>query len=458
MRAHPTVVECLAAVPSATRPTARTLKRATRRAAASQAIFLADASKRLAGSLDLQVTSRCLADLSVPELGEACIVYLLADGHTVGQLAAAKHVDADREALLTALAQTAFREPHGWQPLLRAASSGRCAILSQLHTAALLGDGRPPHILLGELGIKTAILVPVLAGEHTLAVLVFLTDRTRHYTPTRVRLGQELASRFALALEAAHLYRACKASLDATQESLATTIHDVMSPLTCIKGTAQRLHRIKPSITDAAATSEFAGRLETIDAAVNRMAAALSSLLQTTRPMPDDWAKPECQRTDLACLVRRTVAVEQLMARQHSIRVGDALPCLEGPWDADRLERLLSNLIGNAVKYSAPGGCIEISLTCDLDNEGRWAVLRVADHGVGIPARDLPFVFEPFHRGSNVGSVSGTGLGLASVWQTVKACDGRLWLESEEGKGTRVTVRLPLDADPPLTVATSTPH
>jgi signal transduction histidine kinase len=69
----------------------------------------------------------------------------------------------------------------------------------------------------------------------------------------------------------------------------------------------------------------------------------------------------------------------------------------------------------------------------------------VIDHGVGIPARDLPFVFEPFRRGSNVGSVSGTGLGLASVWQTVKASDGRLWVESDEGKGTRVTVHLPLD-------------
>jgi signal transduction histidine kinase len=68
---------------------------------------------------------------------------------------------------------------------------------------------------------------------------------------------------------------------------------------------------------------------------------------------------------------------------------------------------------------------------------------RVSDEGVGIPAGDLPFVFERFRRGSNVGDVDGTGLGLASVWQTVKTHDGRLWVDSEEGKGTRVTVRLP---------------
>jgi len=81
-------------------------------------------------------------------------------------------------------------------------------------------------------------------------------------------------------------------------------------------------------------------------------------------------------------------------------------------------------------------------------------VLRVADRGLGIPARDLPFVFEPFQRGSNVGGIAGTGLGLASVWQAVKLHAGRLWIESEEGQGTRVTVRLPL----PLTPAPTSTH
>jgi signal transduction histidine kinase len=105
---------------------------------------------------------------------------------------------------------------------------------------------------------------------------------------------------------------------------------------------------------------------------------------------------------------------------------------------------MLGNLIGNAVKYSPRGTSVEVSLADDTDADGSWAVLRVADKGLGIPAGELPFVFEPFRRGSNVGGVVGTGLGLASVWQTVKTHDGRLWLDSQEGEGTCVTVRLPL--------------
>jgi signal transduction histidine kinase len=120
----------------------------------------------------------------------------------------------------------------------------------------------------------------------------------------------------------------------------------------------------------------------------------------------------------------------------------------------DHIERMLCNLIGNAIKYSPSGSMIEVSLACEMDDDGRCAVLRVSDRGMGIPASDLPFVFEPYRRGSNVGCVEGTGLGLASVWQTVKTHDGRLWVDSEEGQGTCVTVRLPVE--PRITVARST--
>jgi signal transduction histidine kinase len=86
---------------------------------------------------------------------------------------------------------------------------------------------------------------------------------------------------------------------------------------------------------------------------------------------------------------------------------------------------------------------VQVSLASEEDADGRWTVLRVADQGVGIPAPDLPFVFEPYRRGSNVAAMSGTGLGLASVWQTVKMHDGRVSVQSDEGHGTTVTVRLP---------------
>src|SRR5262249_39084952 len=137
-----------------------------------------------------------------------------------------------------------------------------------------------------EMGFKTAALVPVVDrdGARTLAVLILLSERARHYGVYRLRLVEDLASRFGLALEAAQMYQACQIALQDNGQSLATTIHDLMSPLTFIKGTAQRLRRVERSIIDPEAMVEMRRRLEAIDEAANRMASALTALLQTTRP------------------------------------------------------------------------------------------------------------------------------------------------------------------------------
>jgi signal transduction histidine kinase len=217
-----------------------------------------------------------------------------------------------------------------------------------------------------------------------------------------------------------------------------------MSPLTYIKGTAQRLRRLEDGIADPPTRSELRTRLEAIDSAANRMASALTALLQTSVPSPENSRRRSGTRVDLVDLVLRSVDEHQLLARHHSLRIGEAPTSLVGTWDTHRIERMLGNLIGNAIKYSPPGSTVEVSLASEEDSDGRWGVLRVTDQGVGIPPSDLPFVFEPFHRGSNVGSIAGTGLGLASVWQTVRMHDGRLSVNSEQGKGTCMTVRLPL--------------
>jgi signal transduction histidine kinase len=384
-----------------------------------------------------------MAEVSVPELGEACLIYRFLEGETGNQLAAVRHVDAARQPLLAGLAELAFREPHGLQPVLGAASTGHPVVLSQLETAQLLGDGRPAHVLLSDIGVKTAVLVPVAQDERMLAVALFLANRARYYTPLRVRLAQELISRFSLALTAAYAYQDCKTLLDGMQETLAAAIHDLSSPITYIKGTVQGLRRTTPLDAEWSPSSEISARLNAVDSAANRMASTLSGLLQATRPFPPAPRASGCG-TDLVALTHRVVGLEQMIARDHSIRVNEAAAELRGAWDAAQLERMLANLIGNAVKYSPTGTCVDINVGTEVDGDGQWAVLQVTDQGVGIPARDLPFVFEPFRRGSNVGSVAGTGLGLASVWQVVKACGGRLGIDSEEGRGTSITVRLPL--------------
>jgi signal transduction histidine kinase len=156
-----------------------------------------------------------------------------------------------------------------------------------------------------------------------------------------------------------------------------------------------------------------------------------------------------CQPTDLTELVTRAVAESQATTEQQHLQL-EAVPTLVGEWDTARLERVVANLLDNAVKYSGDAKQIIVNLTRDDAGAEPLAVLTVQDFGIGIPAEDLPRIFERFHRGSNVGGVAtGSGLGLAGARQIVGQHGGTLTVASQVGQGSTFTVRLPLTSPSP---------
>jgi signal transduction histidine kinase len=108
--------------------------------------------------------------------------------------------------------------------------------------------------------------------------------------------------------------------------------------------------------------------------------------------------------------------------------------------DPSRLQRVLTNLIANAVKYSATGSRVAVRIA----RQDGAAVVTIADEGRGIPPTDMPYIFERFRRGSNVEGISGTGIGLTAAKQIIELHGGTIGVESTEGVGSTFTVRLPL--------------
>jgi signal transduction histidine kinase len=185
--------------------------------------------------------------------------------------------------------------------------------------------------------------------------------------------------------------------------------------------------------------------LDTINSVAARMATQVDELLDAAALRTGQPLALKPQATDLVAVARHAAATYQQTTDRHHIDVATDEDEVVGLWDGPRLERVLGNLLSNAVKYSPGGGAICVGIATEQADGAGWAVLSVQDHGVGIPTGDLPRLFEPFHRSANVvGRIAGTGIGLAAVYQIVTQHGGTVSAESEEGKGSTFTVRLPL--------------
>jgi PAS domain S-box-containing protein len=130
---------------------------------------------------------------------------------------------------------------------------------------------------------------------------------------------------------------------------------------------------------------------------------------------------------------------------KHTVSFVAHVPNFVYPTDRALLRRAIINLLSNAVKYSPAGGAVQINLS----SEDRALLIRVADHGIGIPAADQKHLFDGFHRGSNVRTIQGTGLGLAMVKQVVDIHGGSIDCESELNRGTTFRIKFPLKEQAP---------
>ena len=231
---------------------------------------------------------------------------------------------------------------------------------------------------------------------------------------------------------------------DARREFVANVSHELRTPLTNIRSYTETLLDAAGDIP-LDTEKQFLG---VISSESERMARIVTDLLTLSKL---DYGRMELRMTrfSLADMLRNVANAMKLTAQDsgHELQVDtpDDLPAIVG--DRERIEQVVVNILSNAVKYTPAGGHIRLAACTVPNNRVR---ITVEDDGVGIPASDVPRLFERFYRVDKARSraAGGTGLGLAIAKEIVEQHEGKIALASEYGKGTTVTITLPTDLTP----------
>jgi PAS domain S-box-containing protein len=417
-------------------------------AANDRLAFLTEATTALAASLDYETTLASIVRLALDYFADWCSIYLVdeagarswaasltrdpAKQHYVEEL----HHDYPPERLPSTLVSR----------VLTSGEPGLVPVVDEAFMYAVAVDERHVEIFKA-IGPSSYMVVPLLLHGATRGVLVLaITGSGRVYDEADLALAQELARRAVVAIEQARLYSAeqraraeAEQAVRARDVFISVAAHELRTPLTALLGQVQLLQR------RAARENHLIPRdqqtIETVAAQARRLDTLVLAMLDVAR-IEQGQLRLDLATLDLRELARRVVAEVQPTLERHTI--GYAAPDAPAPvrGDALRLEQVVQNLLGNAVKYSPGGGQIHLR----LELLGDEVAFSVRDEGMGIPAGALPSLFERFFRAENVDNrkISGLGIGLYVVREIVARHGGAIDVQSTEGQGSTFTIRLPL--------------
>jgi signal transduction histidine kinase len=286
--------------------------------------------------------------------------------------------------------------------------------------------------------------VPLIVDRRPMGALGLTWPERRAFDDADRTFMQAVGQQIAVALERARLVEAERQARAAAEEAvrlhdefLAIVSHDLRAPLAAIRARAQLVRRR----ARLGRPGDVEPSMAMIEASAAQMSAQINELIDLARLKSGQPLALELVEVDVLALTQSAIEELAYDTEQHPIDLTTDLESLSGTGDPVRLKRVLTNLLTNAIKYSPDGGPISVV----VEQDGDWAVIHVQDHGLGIPASDLPFIFERFRRGSNVtGRIPGEGLGLAGARQVVQQHGGTLHVLSTENLGSTFTVRLPL--------------
>ena len=418
---------------------------------AARTRLLAEASRVLASSLDVDATLAHVARLAVPMLGDWCVIDVAAEHDGARRLAVA-HADPGRDEAARVLERLGPDDepiPCGAPQALRTGRTELVASITEADLAAVRDPTR--RALLAELGVRAQLCVPLVARGRTLGAFTFvLGEPARAFTPDDVALAEDLAQRAALAVDNARLYREAERASAAKSEFLGVMTHEFRSPLHVILGFADLLRMGIP----VAIPPEALAHVERIGRATEHLLHLVEQLLAASR-LGAGRERVHAEPTDAAALARDLGSLIEPLAAAKGLRLvldvpGDVVPLVT---DVGKLRQILYNLLSNAVKFTERG---EVGLHVRRASDAADARVEceVRDTGIGIAPEHLGAVFDPFWqattgasgaaRGEAAGTErGGTGLGLSIARDLARLLGGELEVRSTVGEGTTFTLALP---------------
>lgn len=411
------------------------------RIAAFRERVLADATAELGSSLDYHATLKSVARLVVPQLADWCIVHVVDDGGEIVTVEAA-HRDPEKIARLEELARRYPADPRAPRGVGRIIQTGEPELVSNITDEALVYVARDrDHLeLLRSLGFKSYMGVPLVARGRVLGTIVLVAAETiRHYNESDLAFATELGRRAGIAVDNARLFADAQAAIQKRDDFVSVASHELRTPLTSLVLTVSALE----SAVNAEGALHWSkdrlvGRVAAALRQVTRLTRLVDQLLDTSRIAAGSLTL-DLAKVDVVALVREVVLrFRDDAASSRTDLVLDAPAVLEGKWDRERLDQVITNLVSNALKYGGGNPVhVRVSTTGDV------AVIEVRDRGQGIAPDDQRRVFDRFERAATR-SQTGMGLGLWIAKQIVEAHGGTISLTSEVGVGSTFRVELPL--------------
>jgi PAS domain S-box-containing protein len=408
-----------------------------RRRAEDAQRFLARASAALDRALDCDTILAGLARVVVPTIADICVIHVVEERGALRRATAlGSRPEDDQPALLAGgIPADADSKRH---PVLKALTTRQPVLVRKCGDNLLKAIAGDPAELtrLKALGLGSLLIVPMTSHDRVVGVITLATaDSGRHYSAVDLVVAEDLARRGAVALENCLLYSKSEQAVKARNAVLGLVTHDLRNPLNTILMATNLLLEGSEERRAGNVTG-----LEVIKRSVHQMNAMIKDLLDASSIDAGQFRVAQATR-DVSSLLGEVGELLHPLAAAKGVTLRfETAAELSAVWaDGDQIQRVFSNLICNAIKFTPAGGTIRVHAARSNDE----VVFSVSDTGAGIPAEQLPYVFDRYWQGTR-GDRRGAGLGLAIAKGIVEAHAGRIWVESVAGSGSTFRFTVPV--------------